>query len=91
MEKPSVVNILTAATTTGAGSIHLPWGTKRTFQAVGNTSAGAGSAINLTLATTVATDGAASDAGWKYVRANVTTLTGTGANVTVIMGIVKNS
>lgn len=36
--------------------------------------------------TTSATDGFATTAAWKYVRANVTALTGTGATVQVIMG-----
>lgn len=44
------------------------------------------STISLTLGTTVTTDGFANTAPWGYFRANVTTLTGTGAKVTVIFG-----
>lgn len=40
--------------------------------------------ISLTLSTTEATDGFAMNASWKYLRANATTLSGTGAYVTVI-------
>lgn len=36
--------------------------------------------------TTVVTDGAVSDAPWGYVRARLTAITGTGANVSVFMG-----
>lgn len=45
-----------------------------------------GGTISLTLATTVSTDGIALSSAWKYSRANLSTLTGTGASVTVIMG-----
>ena len=99
----SSVLILTGSVT-GAGEAHQPVNERRTFQAVGATSAGAGSAIvdiqgsldgvnwitiatiTLVLAVTVATDGFASDAAWRYVRANCTTLTGTNASVQVYMG-----
>ena len=37
--------------------------------------------------TTTSTDGLATDAPWKYVRANVTAISGTGAAVTVLMGV----
>jgi hypothetical protein len=37
--------------------------------------------------TTTASDGFTSDAPWKYVRANVTALTGTGATAQVYMGV----
>jgi hypothetical protein len=43
--------------------------------------------ISLTLGTTVTADGFTTTAPWKYVRANITALTGTGANVTVLMGV----
>ena len=36
--------------------------------------------------TTTATQGLALDAHWVYIRANITTLTGTGATVNVVMG-----
>lgn len=37
--------------------------------------------------TTSSTDGFTSDAPWKYVRANVTAVSGTGATVQVYMGV----
>lgn len=42
--------------------------------------------ITLTLGTTITTDGFASDASWRFVRANVTAISGTDAAVTVLMG-----
>jgi hypothetical protein len=45
-----------------------------------------GTTITLTLGTTSTTDGFVSDAPWRYVRANLTTITGTNAAVTVWMG-----
>lgn len=110
MEKPSVQSMGSALTTTGAKEIFQPWGTKRTFQVVGRTTAGGGSCsvdievsdngINFlklatialpSMTTTDSTDGFASDAGWKYCRANVTAIAGTGANVDITMGVTKNS
>lgn len=41
--------------------------------------------ISLT-GTTTASDGFATASAWKYVRANVTAITGTGASVSVLMG-----
>lgn len=41
--------------------------------------------ITITLGTTAATDGFASDAPWRYVRGNVTAISGTGARVTLTM------
>ncbi len=43
--------------------------------------------ITLTLGTSATSDGFAALAAWGFVRANVTTLTGTGASVTVTMGV----
>lgn len=43
--------------------------------------------ITLTLGTTITADGFATTAPWKYMRANVTTLSGTGASVNVLMGV----
>ena len=43
--------------------------------------------ITLTLGTTLTSDGFVSNAPWKYVRANVSAISGTGANVTVLMGV----
>lgn len=37
--------------------------------------------------TTTATDGFTSDAPWKYIRSKVTAISGTGANVNVLMGV----
>ena len=37
--------------------------------------------------TTTATDGFTTDAPWKYLRANVTAISGTNATVTVLMGV----
>jgi len=42
--------------------------------------------ITLTLATTTSSDGFASNASWKYVRGNVTAISGTGAAVSLTMG-----
>lgn len=44
--------------------------------------------ISLTLATTSSTDGAASEAAWRWRRAKVSAISGTGASVTVWMGAV---
>lgn len=43
--------------------------------------------VTLTLGTSATSDGFTTDAPWKYVRANVTTLTGTGASVSAVMGV----
>lgn len=42
--------------------------------------------VTLTLSTTESTDGFVSDAPWCFVRANVTSISGTGASVTAEMG-----
>lgn len=75
-----------------------------TFQLIGKTTAGAGSAvvnievsnngvnwltfatITITLGTTDVSDGVVLTAPWGYVKATATTLTGTGAKVSVLMG-----
>jgi hypothetical protein len=44
MQTLSIVTLLSAATATGASEAHSPRGAKRTFQAKGTTSAGAGAA-----------------------------------------------
>lgn len=90
-------------TTTGASSAFKPKSEKRTYQVIGATTSGAGSAtvdiqvsndctnymvlatVTLTLSTSVATDGQASDAPWRCTRANVTAISGTGAYVQVYM------
>lgn len=43
--------------------------------------------ISLTLSTTSSSDGFASDAPWKYVRGNVTAISGTDATVSLILGM----
>jgi hypothetical protein len=43
--------------------------------------------ISLTLGTTLVADGFVSNAPWKYMRCNVSAISGTGANVTVLMGV----
>jgi hypothetical protein len=43
--------------------------------------------ITLTLGTTVTSDGFATTASWKYIRANVVSISGTGASVNVLMGV----
>ena len=43
--------------------------------------------ISLVLGTTITADGFSTTAPWKYVRANVTTISGTGASVNVLMGV----
>jgi hypothetical protein len=43
--------------------------------------------ITLTLGTTVVNDGFIASAAWKYIRANVTSISGTGASVSVSMGV----
>lgn len=42
--------------------------------------------ISLTLGTTTTADGLVIDAPWEFVRANVSAISGTGADVTVTMG-----
>jgi hypothetical protein len=43
--------------------------------------------ITLTLSTTVSGDGLASSASWDHVRGNVTAISGTGASVSLYMGV----
>lgn len=43
--------------------------------------------INLTLSATPTADGFASDAPWAYVRGNVSAISGTGAAITLMMGV----
>jgi len=43
--------------------------------------------ISLTLGTTATTDGVALLAGWKYVRARLSAISGTGAAVSVAVGV----
>ncbi len=105
------VALLSAATATGYGEAMNARDTRRTFQALGTTTAGAGAAvieiyvsnvpspvtatdvewkllgsISLTLGTTKTNDGFASDAGWRWVRAKVASISGTNASVDCYMG-----
>lgn len=107
----SSVQLLTDATATGAGEKHSPRCVNRTFQAMGTTSSGSGSAtiiieasdkatpvetsnvdwttlgtITLTLGTTQTNDGFVSDASWRWIRARVSAISGTGATVNGYMG-----
>ena len=43
--------------------------------------------ITLTLGTTLSADGFSTSAPWKFVRANVTAISGTTATVNVLMGV----
>lgn len=43
--------------------------------------------ISLTLSTTESSDGFAFDAPWAFVRGNVTSISGTGAAVSLLMGV----
>ena len=72
----------TGATTAGAGSATVQ--IEVSNDRVGWITAGT---ITLTLSTTAATDGFVMSAPWGHVRANVTAISGTGANVTVTMGV----
>lgn len=44
--------------------------------------------ISLTLSATDTTDGYTTDACWKFVRGNVTSISGTNAQVTLLIGLV---
>lgn len=93
-------SLIQAQTATGAGDATSNVPTPKSYQAWGNTTAGAGAAtiqiqgthndgaswdligtITLTLGTTVTSDSFASDDRYGQVRANVTAISGTGANV----------
>lgn len=107
----SSVQLLTDATTTATGEKHPPRCINRTFQAMGTTSSGSGSAaiiieasnkatptestnvdwttlgtITLTLGTTQTNDGFVSYASWRWIRARVSSISGTGATVNAYMG-----
>lgn len=99
-------SMLSAATGTGAGSAVTPtYQGVKTFQAVGSTSAGAGSVsvavqcsvdgtnwvtlgtITLTLSSTASSDAFTSNDRCRQVRGNVTAISGTGAAVSLFMGL----
>lgn len=97
--------LLKDVATTLTGSPEQTQRVRKTFQAVGKTTAGAGSAsvdvevsnnktnwllagtITLTLGTTETSDGFESSAHWVFVRGKVTAISGTGATVSLIMGL----
>ena len=99
----AVTTLLNAVTATGAGASVQSRSKNRTFQAtVAGTGAVSATVkvqvsndnVNwidlgtITLSgTTSATDGFASNAPWAYVRGNVTAISGTGAAVTLAMGV----
>jgi len=105
------VQLITNATTTATGGLYSPRCVNRTFQGMGTTSSGSGSAsivieasnkalpvegtnvdwttlgtITLTLGTTQTNDGFVSSASWRWVRARVSAISGTGATVNVYLG-----
>ena len=98
-----VYNLQNDATTTATGTAIYKDAPKATLQAtVSGTGAVSATviidvsndalnwipAVTFTLSgTTSATDGTATDASWKYVRSRVTAISGTGAKVTVLMGV----
>lgn len=104
MRRIGSVQILPGQIALATGDNFEPNTEKRTFQAVGSTSAGAGACtvdiqgsndginfitmatITLVLAVAQSTDGFASDAPWRFVRAKVTSISGTDAAVSVWMG-----
>ena len=91
-------------TATATAGVDLGQRSTKTFQALGSTASGSGSAtvqlqgsmnntnwdtlgtISLTLGTTSTSDGFTSDDRYQYHRVNVTAISGTGANVAVIVG-----
>lgn len=99
-----IINEATAPVTSRVAPIRS--GVKRTMQATGQTTAGAGAAtivvgvsndgVNFITAATivlvlaaspaVATDGFALDAAWRFIRADLTAISGTGAAVSVFLG-----
>lgn len=100
------IDLLTAATTTGAGAAFGPFDSPNmTFQASGAVSASTGAAsikiqvsndgtnwldlgtITLTLGTAATSDGFAAYAAWSNVRANVDSISGTNASVTVTLAV----
>lgn len=104
MNKVATQALLSAATSTGAGTSFEPAGISRSFQLTGAVSSSTGSAtvdvevsndgtnfitlgtISLSLTTSTSSDGFVSTTAWRYVRGNVTAISGTGASVTLTMG-----
>ena len=72
------------ATVSGTGAVSATINIEMSNDGVNALETAAGT-ITLT-GTTSSTDGFTTDAAWKYVRANVTAISGTGATVQVYMG-----
>lgn len=70
------------ATTAGAGAATVIIEVRNHEDAAWTTLA----TISLTLGTTAVSDGAASSAAWRHVRARLSAISGTGATVSVYMG-----
>jgi len=109
MSKAASVLLIDGATATGAGTPVEPWEPNRTFQAYGETTAGAGAAtidvevsnvkvpgdndwkalatLSLTLGVTRTSSIVAKNEGWRWVRGNVTAISGTGAKAYLAMGV----
>lgn len=102
-ETTRILTLLAAAIATGAGAGFQPSEKKRTFQAVVTGTGAVSATVLIQVSndgtnweelatialagTTSDSAGFASDAPWAYVRANVTTISGTDAAVTVKMGV----
>ena len=69
-------------TSSGSGSAVVNWEVRNSENAAWSILA----TITVTLGTSTASGGATSSAAWKFVRANVTTLSGTGAQVFCDLG-----
>lgn len=103
MRKIASQTMLSEATSTDTSESFTLWGDSFSFQATGQTTAGAGAAqilievsnddsnwmtlltIDLTLSTSTTSDGCASLGVWKYHRARVASISGTGAAVSVYL------
>jgi hypothetical protein len=102
MSQVKTVTLFDARTTTGTTQVVEPWGTRRTVQAqvVGTGAVTATLVVQIsndgttfldigTIAlsgTTSSSGGLAMDAAWRYMRFNLSAVTGTEAAVTAILG-----
>ena len=101
----SVRDIMSGATSTGAGNAHFKDSPYASFQATVSGTGAVTATVDIEVSndgtnwcdtaagtitlsgTTSATDGFTTTSPWKYVRANVTAISGTGATVSVKMGV----
>jgi hypothetical protein len=98
---PGLTTLLDAVTATGAGSSVSYGPGPSTFQATLSNTTTPAATVDvevsnngtqwvtlgaITLSGALATDGFAADAPWKYVRGNVTAISGASATVTLLMG-----